>query len=271
MITRGLESAANGMLSLIEMQDNIANNLANVNTTGYKRTALTFKNILDANVSQSEGTLLDGETRNLGTLSMGSSLQKLTYDFSQGTLMRTDNPFDLALEGDGFFKIQDPASKEVSYTRNGSFTLDKSNFIMTKDGYYLLDQNDQPISINVAELDMDNTNQFTVTERGQIEINGRYGKTQIEQTIAVYDFQDKDMLFNTGGSRFVSKDMEANPPVAAEKFVIQQGHLEASNANVIREMLNTINTSRNYESLTKIVKTSNSTLSEAISVGKIKV
>ena len=271
MITRGLESAANGMLSLIEMQDNIANNLANVNTTGYKRTALTFKNILDANVCQSSGTLLDGETRNLGTLSMGSSLQTLTYDFSQGTLMRTDNPFDLAIEGDGFFKIQDPATKEISFTRNGSFTLDKSNNIMTKDGYYLLDQEDKPISINVAELDMDNTNQFTVTERGQIEINGRYGKTQIEQSIAVYDFEDKEMLFNTGGSRFVSKDMEANPPIQAEKFVIQQGHLEASNANVIREMLNTINTSRNYESLTKIVKSSNSTLSAAIALGKIKV
>ncbi|MBR1907883.1 flagellar hook basal-body protein [bacterium] len=271
MILRGLESAANGMLSLIEMHDNIANNLANVNTTGYKRTALTFKNIMDANVYENKGTLLDGETRNLGDLSMGSTVQKLTYDFSQGTLMRTDNPYDLAIEGDGFFKVQDPATNEVSYTRNGSFTLDKSNFIMTKEGGYLLDQNDQPIRINLSELDMYNSNQFTVTEQGQIEINGRYGKTQMEQRIAIYDFQDKDMMFNIGGSKFVSKDMEANPPVPAEKFVIQQGHLEASNANVIREMLNTINTSRNYESLTKIVKTNNSLLSAALSVGKIKV
>ena len=80
MILRGLESAANGMLSLIEQHDNIANNLANVNTTGYKRTALTFKNIMDSNIYENKGTLLDGETRNLGNLSVGSEVQKLTYD-----------------------------------------------------------------------------------------------------------------------------------------------------------------------------------------------
>ena len=113
MILRGLESAANGMLSLIEQHDNIANNLANVNTTGYKRTALTFKNIMDSNIYENKGTLLDGETRNLGNLSVGSEVQKLTYDFSQGTLMRTDNPFDLALEGDGFFKVRDNKSGEI--------------------------------------------------------------------------------------------------------------------------------------------------------------
>ena len=70
---------------------------------------------------------------------------------------------------------------------------------------------------------------------------------------------------------FISKDMENNPPIPAEKFTIVQGHLEASNANVIREMLNTINTSRNYESLSKIVKTNNQLLSAALSVGRIKV
>ena len=271
MILRGLESAANGMLSLIEQHDNIANNLANVNTTGYKRTALTFKNIMDSNIYENKGTLLDGETRNLGNLSVGSEVQKLTYDFSQGTLMRTDNPFDLAIEGDGFFKVRDNKSGEISYTRNGSFTLDKSKFIMTKEGEYLLDQNNRPITIDISELDMNKNNQFTVNEKGQIEINGRYGKTPIDQRVAIYDFEDKEMLFNVGGSKFVSKDMENNPPVPAEKFTIVQGHLEASNANVIREMLNTINTSRNYESLSKIVKTNNQLLSAALSVGRIKV
>lgn len=271
MILRGLESAANGMLSLIEQHDNIANNLANVNTTGYKRTALTFKNIMDSNIYENKGTLLDGETRNLGNLSVGSEVQKLTYDFSQGTLMRTDNPFDLAIEGDGFFKVRDNKSGEISYTRNGSFTLDRSKFIMTKEGEYLLDQNNRPIKIDISELDMNNNKQFTVNEKGQIEINGRYGKTQIDQRVAIYDFEDKEKLFNVGGSKFVSKDMESNPPIPAEKFTIVQGHLEASNANVIREMLNTINTSRNYESLSKIVKTNNQLLSAALSVGRIKV
>lgn len=270
MILRGLESAASGMLSLVEMNDNTANNLANVNTVGYKRTALTFKNVYDTTVSENTGSLADGETRRLGELSMGSEVQKLTYDFTQGAMSKTDNPFDLAIEGDGFFKIQKPGTNEVSYTRNGSFTLDKSNFIMTKEGEYLLDVADRPIRMNLAELDMSNITQFTVGEKGQIEVNGRYGKTPLQQ-IGVYDFENKEMMFNTGGSKFVSKDMENNPPVRAEKFVVQQGMLEMSNSNVIREMLSTINTSRNYESLSKLVKTNGSMLSAALAVGKIKL
>ena len=134
--------------------------------------------------------------------------------------MRTDNPFDLALEGDGFFKVRDNKSGEISYTRNGSFTLDRSKFIMTKEGEYLLDQNNRPIRIDISELDMNNNNQFTVNEKGQIEINGRYGKTPIDQRVAIYDFEDKEKLFNVGGSKFVSKDMENNPPIPAEKFTI---------------------------------------------------
>lgn len=270
MILRGLESAAKGMLSLIEMNDNTANNLANVNTVGYKRTALTFKNIYDANVVENSGTLLDGETRDLGTLSLGSEVQKLTYDFSQGAMNKTDNPYDIAIEGDGFFKIQKPGSNEVAYTRNGSLTLDKSRFLMTKAGEYVLDVQDRPIRLDVRELGMSNTGQFNISETGQIEVIGDNGRIQL-QKIAVYDFKDKEMMFNTGGSNFVSKDMENNPPVIAEKFTVQQGMLEMSNSNVIREMLNTINTTRNYESLSQVVKTNGNLLSAALSVGKIKV
>ena len=270
MLVRSFESASKGMIALTESLDNTAMNLANVNTTGYKKTDLTFKNIYDAKVVENTGTLLCGNTRNLGTLSMGSKTHQIHYDFSQGALQRTDNPLDLAIEGDGFFKVQSP-NGDVSYTRDGQLVLDSQSFLRTTDGDFILDIEDRPIQVNFKELGFDDTAKITISERGNIEINNLEQK-QLLQQIALYDFQDKETgLFNIGGSKYITRDNDTNPPLLAEKFTIQQGMLEMSNSNVIKEMINTINTTRNYESLQKHVKTSGQMLSQAISVGKIRV
>ncbi len=270
MLVRSFESATKGMIALTESLDNTAMNLANVNTTGYKKTDLTFKNIYDAKVVENTGTLLCGNTRNIGTLSMGSETNRVHYDFTQGALQRTDNPLDLAIEGDGFFKVQGP-NGDVSYTRDGQLVLDNQSFLRTTDGDFILDVEDRPIQVNFRELGFDDTAKITVSERGNIEINNREQKRLLQQ-IALYDFQDKETgLFNIGGSKFISRDNDTNPPLQAEKFSVQQGMLEMSNSNVIKEMINTINTTRNYESLQKHVKTSGQMLSQAISVGKIRV
>ena len=85
----------------------------------------------------------------------------------------------------------------------------------------------------------------------------------------VFDFSDKDDLFEIGDTKFIPMDKENNPELRSEKFTVQQGMLELSNANVIKEMINTIQTSRNYESLTKVVTTNNELLRTAVSVGRI--
>ena len=270
MLVRSFESASKGMIALTEFLDNTAMNLANVNTTGYKKSELTFQNIYDAKVVENTGTLLCGNTRNIGTLSMGSRADQLHYDFAPGAMQRTENPLDLAIEGDGFFKVQSPTG-DVSYTRNGQFVLDSGSFIRTSEGDLLLDTLDRPIQIDFREVGFDDIKKITISEKGNIEINDRERKTVLEPQIAVYDFQNKDTgIFNIGGSKFISRDNDTNPPIQAEKFTIQQGMLEMSNANVIKEMINTINITRNYETLQKHVKTSGQMLSQAISTGKIK-
>ena len=119
MLVRSFESAANGMLALMDMNDNTANNLANVNTVGYKKGSLRFKDVMQSAVYSQEGSILRNDTsRYLGTLSMGSEAYQYVHDFSQGALEKTGNKFDLAIVGDGFFKIRDVDGKE-SYTRNG--------------------------------------------------------------------------------------------------------------------------------------------------------
>lgn len=269
MLVRSFESASKGMIALTEQLDNTAMNLSNVNTAGYKKTELTFKNIYDAKVVENSGTLLCGNTRNIGTLSMGSETNRVHYDFSQGALQRTDNPMDLAIEGDGFFKIQSPTG-DMSYTRDGQFFIDNSSFLKTKEGDYVLDQENRRIQINFRELGFNDITKITVSERGNLEINDKDKKVLL-QTLGIYDFQDKELgLFNIGGSKFISRDNDNNPPLRAEKFSVQQGMLEMSNSNVIKEMINTINTTRNYESLQKHVKTSGQMLSQAINVGRLK-
>lgn len=269
MLVRSFESAANGMLSLIDMNDNTANNIANVNTTGYKKSELTFKNVMDAAVYHTKGTVLRGDSRYLGNISLGSETMKLTRDFSQGASAKTGNKLDIAIEGDGFFKIED-RDGNIAYTRNGSFCLNKDSFLVTKEGEYVLDNMDRRISVWNADMPLNDKMDIVITESGLMELNDSNGVKFPLQTIGVWDFKDKENLFEVNSTRFLPKNPDENAAVPAERFSLQQGMLEMSNVNVIREMINTISTSRNYESLSKLVSTNKDMISTAIAVGRIR-
>ena len=275
MLVRSFESAANGMLALMDMNDNTANNLANVNTVGYKKGSLRFKDVMQSAVySQDGGSIIRNTNENnyLGSLSVGSASMQYTHDFSQGALTKTSNPYDVAIEGDGFFKVQDQDGN-VAYTRNGSFVVDRGYWLKTKQGEYVLDVNNR--RIRMLPEDMEDETVFrdrkdiVIAENGNIEINSYNQKIPL-QTIGVWDFYDKDDLFEVGDAKFIPRDTVNNPELRSEKFSVQQGMLELSNSNVIREMINTINTSRNYESLTKLVSTNSDMLTTAVSLGRIR-
>lgn len=275
MIVRSFEAAANGMNALMDMNDNTANNLANVNTIGYKKGSLRFKDIMQSAVySHQEGSIIRNTNENnyLGSLSVGSASMQYTHDFSQGALTKTSNPYDVAIEGDGFFKVQD-ADGKISYTRNGSFVVDNGYWLKTKQGEFVLDVDNR--RIRMLPYDMEDETAFrdrkdiVIAENGNIEINSYNQKIPL-QTIGVWDFADKDDLFEIGDAKFIPRDEINNPELRAEKFSVQQGMLELSNSNVIREMINTINTTRNYESLTKVVSTNSEMLQTAVAVGRIR-
>lgn len=265
MIIRGLESAANGMQALINQNDSTANNVANVNTIGYKRQNLVFQDIFDSNVVQKSGET--GDYSSVGELSVGSQVQKMTYDFSQGSLDKTGNTFDLAIEGDGFFKIQSNGG-EISYTRNGSFTLNNNGNLVTKDGDNVLDNKGKPIKIKTNDVVMHSINDIIINEDGQIELNNEQNKV-LMQKVGIYDFSNKEDMVCIGGSKFKPIDATTNRELKAEKFSLQQGSLEMSNANVVNEMIKTINTSRNYETLSKVVQTSGESLTSVMNVGRL--
>ena len=213
---------------------------------------------------------VENETSKTAKLVMGSQSYDYVHDFSQGALEKTGNKFDLAIEGDGFFKIRDIDGKE-SYTRNGSFIVNNDEYLVTKQGEYVLDVNNQRIRMVPDNWDpaiMRDRMEIVIGESGNIEMNSYTQKLPM-QTIGIYDFSNKEDLFEIGDARFIPMDKENNPELKAEKFSVQQGMLELSNSSVIKEMINTIQTSRNYESLTKVVSTNNDLLKTAVSVGRI--
>lgn len=265
MILRGFEAAANGMQALINQNDSTANNVANVNTVGFKKQNLIFQNIYDSSIVQKDPQT--GEKQSIGELSVGSRVQKLTYDFSQGSLDRTGNPFDIAIQGDGFFKVQS-GSGEVSYTRNGSFTLNNKGELVTKDGDYVLDERSKKIKINTNDVVIRSLNDIIINEDGQIAVCNNEGNTMM-QKVGVYDFANKEDMTCIGGSKFKPTAENTSKEVKPKKFAIQQGALEMSNANTVNEMMKTISTSRNYEALSKMIKSGGDTLASAMRVARL--
>lgn len=268
MLLRGLASATNGMEALIEKNDSIANNIANVNTVGFKKESVVFQNIFNSAVMQKSGTGIATEVTNIGELSVGSQAAKLTYDFSQGALSRTGCPMDMAIEGDGFFKIQS-LNGDISYTRNGSFTLNNNSNLVTKDGEYVLDIEGKRIKVDTKGLQMHSQNDIIVNESGQITINNEKNQLNL-QKIGVYDFSNKEDMISVGASKYKPTTTAMNPELKAEKFIIQQGTLEMSNSNIVNEMINSISTSRNYESLSKLTQATSDTLKNMLAVGRVR-
>lgn len=268
MITKGLGIASKGMLALIDQMDTTANNLANVNTTGFKKSNLVFQNVYNAALYEKNN--MDSykleDQKYVGSVAMGPNTQKILLDFSQGTLERTYNPLDLALEGDGMFKLQS-LDGEISYTRNGSFVLNNRKQLVTKEGDLVLDIKNKPIILDVKKMNIDNINDLIIGEDGQITTNNDIPRYY--QRIQICDFRDKGDLRSIGHSKFQPKHPEINPELRAEKFTIQQGALEASNSNTVNEMINIIKVSRNYETLSKFVQNDNTMLARAINLGRI--
>jgi flagellar basal-body rod protein FlgG len=162
---------------------------------------------------------------------------------------------------------------KISYTRNGSFIVNNDDYLVTKQGEYVLDVRNKRIRMMPEDLDPDlirDKVEIIVAENGNIEMNAGNQKIPM-QTIGLFDFSDKDDLFEISDTRFIPKSPDTNLELRAEKYSVQQGMLELSNSNVIREMISTINTTRNYESLAKIVTTNNQMLETAVSVGRLRV
>ncbi len=256
---RSLWSGASGMVGQQFYVDVISNNLANVNTTAFKKSRADFADLLYQKLTlpgtpASSGTVIPTGTQ-VGLGSRVTATQKL---YTQGPLRRTENPFDLAIEGDGFFQILLPDGS-TQYSRDGSFKLDGNKRIVTSDGYYL-----QP-EIVIPE---DATN-IAVSEDGRLSVL-LAGQTETQEIgqIELVKFVNPAGLSNMGNN-LVQETVSSGPPIAGNPSEnglgrIRHGFIELSNVQIVNSMVNLISAQRAYEVNSKSIQTSDVMLSTAV-------
>lgn len=258
-MVKGLYAAYTGMINQEHRMDVLTNNLANVNTNGYKKegtTAQSFDSILAYKIKDnSEGYRL---AKRIGVNNPGVKIGEGYADFSQGPLKTTENTYDLALTDKGFFAIRftDKAGNDsIKYTRDGNFTLTTDGELVTQDGDYVLDTNGQTIKIDPLKDTEINTS-------GQIIQDG-----SVVATIQVTDFEDYNYL-ERYGENYYQPIEGAQETEAAGK--VYSGYLETSNISVVSEMVNMITVSRAYETNQKVITTFDSTLDIAANqIGRV--
>jgi len=247
---RSLYISATGMEAQKMNLDVISNNLANVNTAGFKRGRADFQELIYQDLKtpgalSAEGSVLpSGIQMGLGV--KPGAVQKI---FLQGDFVQTGNNLDMVIEGDGFFQITKPDGT-LAYTRNGSFKLDNTGRIVTSDGYAL----DPAITIPA------NTKSITVGSDGKVSVlqTGSTTPTQVG-TLQLARFINPAGLMANGKSLFVPSGSSGDPIVGAPGGTeglgtINQGFIEMSNVNIVEEMVNMIVSQRAYEINSKAVQ-----------------
>ena len=226
---------------MLEEMSQVANNLANVSTTGFRGSHRLFQEYLeDTGVGQ-------GRNRISFAQDMGDY-----HNLAQGRLMNTSREADLALQGDGYFVIDAPSGKY--YSRSGSFTLDPSGKLVTDDGYALLQANGSPITVPPNQS-------FSVGEDGSVTYFNRANSETVKLgKIAIVKFADRQDLRQSGGSNFLTDQT----PLPSEA-TIKQGMLEQSNVEPVLEITNMINLQRSFEMVNQLVQSEHDRLKQAIS------
>jgi len=271
---RGIYTGASGMLANDAKMDTIANNLANVDKIAYKKDINIFKafpEMLIRRINESGLGIIPAGSYDamplVGNLGTGVEVNEVFTDFEQGSLQRTENHFDLALEGRGFFTIL--TEKGERYIRDGAFTINQDGILMTRNGNPVMGENG---IIRVHH------NDFIVNERGEIIINGdlspeprdvvsvnsnNWSNPIVLDKLKLVDFEYIRYIKKEGDSMYRETEY-SGPPIPPDELKVIQGFLEKSNVNIVREMVDMIEVQRSYEANQKTVSSHDQTLGKLI-------
>jgi len=254
---RALYTAASGMNAQQANIDNVAHNLANVNTAGFKKAHLQFEDLVyQQTKAPGASTSASGEAPVGLDMGLGTRVVATSRDFSAGNLRSTSAPLDLAVEGDGFFQVGLP-NGTTGYTRAGSFQRDSQGMIVTAEGYPLEPQITIPA----------NATSVTISKDGIVSaaIAGQTASQQLG-TIELATFQNPAGLSPLGSNLFsvtsASGEAQVGAPGSDARGTVAQGMLEDSNVSVVEEMVNMILGQRAYESNSRVIKAADEMLSQ---------
>lgn len=247
---RALYSAGSGMNAQQMSIDNIANNLPNANTTGFKARRTEFADLLYQNFLQpgasagSQTVVPSGLQLGLGTRPTSNSV-----DLSQGSFQLTNNPLDVVIQGKGFFQIR-RADGTIAYTRDGSFQLNKDGLLVTANGDSIEPAITIPAQSQSITIAQDGTVSYTLPGQSAAQVAGQ---------IQLANFTNPGGLNSIGNGLFLPTDASGDPTTdvpggQAGMGTLQQGFVENSNVSVVEEFINMISSQRAYEADTKVVK-----------------
>ena len=240
-MTRGVYTAAAGMLASQAAQDTIAQNLANAATTGYKEDIPRFESFEEALASSSGGSAI-------GELGSGSGLKDVTTNFAEGGLQKSGNALDVALTGDAALVAQTPQG--IRLTRDGSLSLNAQGTLTLADGLTpVLGANNRAIQIPAK------TKEITISPQGEVLADGmRVGQLRLA------GLASSDLPKKMGDNLYAVRALRAASPTAS----VRQGYLEASNVNVVKEMVSMISIMRAYETNQKMMQSEDDTTGKAV-------
>ena len=257
---KGLYTAYTGMINEQNRMDTMTNNLANASTVGFKKegaTSQSFDSILTVKIKDQSIGLQN--VQKLGSNNPGVKIGENYTDFGQGSFRITDNTYDLALAGQGFFAIEftnKAGETSTMYTRAGQFTLNRDGYLVTEDGDYVLSTQNNRIRLNTL-IDAKISNDGTITQNGVAVAK-----------IQVTDFEDYNYLEKYGETYYRPVEGAKTTTTDAQ---VKSGYLEMANVQVVSEMVNLIAITRAYESNQKIIQTYDESLGIAVTqLGRVQ-
>jgi flagellar basal-body rod protein FlgG len=255
---RALYTAASGMQAQQYNIDTISNNLANVNTTGFRKNLARFQDLIYQQL-RAPGTPVGASVVAVAQeVGLGVKIGASEKQFTQGVLQQTSNPLDIAIEGDGFFQVTEPDGT-VAYTRDGSFKRDANGAIVTADGFFLSPQ----ISVPAAAT------QVSVGEDGTVTalVPGTTTPAQVGK-ITLVRFTNSAGLAPQGKNLFIETAASGTPTISQPGIngtgTLQGGYVEQSNVSVVEEIVNLITAQRAFEANSKAVVVADEILQTAV-------
>lgn len=254
-MNRGFYSAVSAMSADIERFNVMANNLANVSTHGYKKhqtlhhdfESKMIQRVRASNSAEQvlrpsarvQSTLPPPHSASIGTLGSGTLVQSTWTSYADGALEQTERNLDLALQGEGFFVIEQP-NNQVAYTRDGAFSLNIDGELVTSSGFRVLSDTG-PIRLAGAQ-------KITINSEGEVFADG-----QRVEKLLLANFEEPAKLMNAGQNLY--RALPEMPELYAEKIRVYQGYLERSNVNVADEMVKMVSALRAYQASSKALTT----------------
>lgn len=253
---RGLYIAATGMNVQSKKMDIISNDLANVNTTGYKKDQVvigSFPELLTYRIQDRQNRIPNDAP--IGRMTFGAKVDDVVTQFVQGSLVKTEGMVDVALHGPGFFVVQTPNGQ--MYTRDGSFVISAEGNLLTQEGYGVMGQGGP---ITLGENFLSTGGQIIITADGEIQSEGN-----VIDTLDIACFEDEKRLTKTGDNLYTGGG--ARIPFEGS---MSQGFIEASNVNPVTAMVDMISVSRAYEANQKMIQVHDTLLGKAVNeVGRV--